>query len=364
MYLLIVLLGFAAYILIASIFFHHKFNPGEAIVQGIGTAFVLSIVYMLGYSSQTYDIKIENSVIKSKEIVEKQCDMTWDEYSDPFCTNQQRRSVKTGQSCTTVDNRKVCTDTYTTEYRSIYPWERKYYARAENGYDFQISREDAQGAVVPARYTSIKIGDPVAVEVSYTNYIKGAASTILNPEVTEKTEIAYPRVRDYYNAARVIYTATKVDPVYLREWIEEFNVLNSELRKTGANVILLVTGNKQVWAEQLARGWDAHNINDIVIVIGSSSGNTIDWVDVRSWSKNELVDVTLRDELLNLKTIDKSKINDIILRVVKENYVLQDPEAFEYLAEDVEMPSWTIYVIGLLLLISPLITYFFYRNDF
>lgn len=363
MYLLVILLGFAAYILIASVFFHHKFQPQEALIQGLATTFILAVVYFIGYSSQTSDTMIINSVVKSKEIVERNCDMSWDFSSDPFCTNQQTRQVKTGESCSTVNNHRVCTPTYSTQYRSIYPWERKYYVYAENDYDYQISREDAQGATVPARYQSVELGDPVAIEVSYTNYIKGAASSILNPEVTEKTEIAYPRVRDYYNASRVIYTAHKVETDYLNEWIEEFNVLNSELRKTGANVVLFITGHSRLWAEQLARGWDAHNINDVIIVIGAKEG-TIEWVDVRSWSKNELVDVTLRDELLNLKTVDKSKINDIILRVVKEHFVLQEPEAFEYLSDDVEMPSWAIYLIGLLLLVSPLITYFFYRNDF
>jgi hypothetical protein len=329
-------------------------------IQAAITAGVLSILVMASSHYQTVDEKLVNGVVTKLNARKESCNQNWSDYSDSFCTNETTRSVRNGQTCTTVNKIRTCAPKYKTQYRSIYPWEIKYFVKTEIS-EHEISRVDRQGATAPPRFSSIKVGDPVTQSVSYTNYIKGASSTLFNQKYEDVPPIAYPDIYDYYNARRVIYFGIPASADFVNKWNEELAKVNSDIRKTGANAIIAVTNQNPDWAERLAQAWDAHNINDLIVVIGAD-GENIKWVDVRSWSKNDLVNITIRDEVMNLKTIDKTRINDIIKFSVMEYYDEESMDNFEYLAEDIPPPTW-LYIIAaiILLVISPLVTYYFSR---
>jgi len=354
------LIPLLAWLVLGKLIFKHEFSWGEMAIQAGVTAVVLSVLVMASSHYQTIDEKLVNGVVTKLNARKEACDQTWDDYSDGFCTNEETRRVRDGQTCTTINNKRTCTPKYKTQYRSIYPWEIRYFVKTEIS-EHEIRRVDAQGAVAPPRFSEIKIGDPVTQSVSYTNYIKGASSTLFNQKYEDVPPIAYPDIYDYYKSRRVIYFGAASNAEFVNQWNEELSKVNSDIRKTGANAIIAVTNQNQDWAERLAQAWDAHNINDLIVVIGVD-GENIEWVNVRSWSKNDLVNITIRDEVMNLKTIDKTRINDIIKSSVMEYYDEESMENFEYLAEDIPPPTW-LYVIAaiILLVISPLVTLYFSR---
>ena len=106
-----------------------------------------------------------------------------------------------------------------------------------------------------------------------------------------------------------------------------------------------------------------HNINDVVVVIGTDAEQNIEWVDITSWSESSFVDLRIRDELLDLGTIDKTQINMLIENAVIDNFTLQSMEKFEYLADDIIPPTWVFVVAFLILLVvTPAIAYVFIKH--
>lgn len=361
-YILIFLIILVTWIVIAKIIFKHEFTFEEMGIQVALTGIALAIVTVTGYSSLTSDEMIINGVVTELNPRRESCNQFWSDWPDSFCTNQHTRRVRDGQTCTTVNNKRTCTPKYKTQYRSVYSWERRYFVETTVG-DYEISRVDAQGVNYPPRFSSIELNDPVSTTVTYTNYIKGAADSLFNQKLQEVPQVSYPSVFDYYNINRVFYTDSTA-PEFLSEWNEDLQQLNADIRQTGANVIINVTGKDQTWAEGLSQSWDAHNINDVVIVIGVQ-GDTISWVDVRSWSSNEMVDIVLRDLILDLGVVDKDKINDIIRITVTEQYKAQKMENFEYLADDITLPNWALILVGfILLIVTPGASFYLSKNRY
>lgn len=362
--ILLFLIPLLIWIGIAKLIYKHEFSFAEMGIQAAITGLVLIGLSFAGYHSVTSDTKIVNGVVQELIPRKESCKTYWSDSRDSFCTNQDTRRVKTGtQSCSTNSTTKVrtCRDNYKTQYRSEYPWERRYFVDSSIA-KFEINRVDRQGVNTPPRFAEIQIGDAVSKAEDYTNYIKGSASTLFNQKLEEVPKVSYPEIFDYYRVNRVFYTDLP-EPSFLAEWNKDIARLNSSLSKTEANVIINVTGKDQTWAEGLAQAWDAHNINDVVITIGAS-GEQISWVDVRSWSSSEMSDILLRDKILEIGSIDKDKINRVIEEVIPENFKVRDMKEFEYLAEDIPPPTWLLILAGIILIIiSPAVSWYLSNND-
>lgn len=357
---LLFIIPLIVWLIIAKLIFKHEFSWAEMGIQAGVTSVVLALLVVMGTHYQTVDYKMVNGIVTNLNAKKKNCNQMWSDFSDGFCTNEYTRRVRDGQTCTTINNKRTCTPKYKTQYRSIYPWEIRYFVETEIS-NHEISRVDAQGAETPPRFSEIQKGDPVTQLVSYTNYIKGASDTLFNQKYEDVPPLAYPKVYDYYKVRRVIYFGAPSNSDEVSEWDKQLAILNADIRETGANVIIGVTNSTQDWSERLAQAWDAHNINDVVVVLGVDN-ETIKWVDVRSWSEYDIVNIEIRDEILNLKVVDKTKINDIIKSAILEHYKQQPMENFEYLAEDIPPPTW-MYIIAaiILLVITPGVTYYFSR---
>lgn len=359
--ILLFLIPLVAWILIAKLLFKHEFTIEEMGIQVAITGIILALLSFAGYSSMTDDVMMVNGVVTKLDPRKESCNMYWSDWPDSFCTNQDTRKVRDGQTCTTVNNKRTCTPKYKTQYRSVYPWERRYFVKSTIS-SYEIRRVDAQGANTPPRFSEIKLNDPVTEMVPYTNYIKGAAATLFNQKLENVPVIDYPEVFDYYHVNRVFYTDLPAPP-FLKEWNRDLEKLNAKFRNTGANVIINVTSKDETWSETLAQAWDAHNINDVVVTIGVT-GEKISWVNVRSWSSDKMLDVVTRDMIMLLPRVDKDMINDIIDVTVSEHYKPQKMEDFEYLSDDVEAPTWLYIIAGIILLIvTPAVTWFLSNND-
>lgn len=350
---------------VVKLYFHYKFTWAEMGIQALGSVLVICGVFAMAGYSATYDTQLINGVVTETNAVKKNCQSGWHDYSDSFCTEYRTRQKKTGQSCSTDSNgRKSCHDTYKTQYKSIYPWERRYFVETDIKYSYEISREDSQGVTYPQRFNEVKLGDPVTVQKEYVNYIKAAASSLFNKTPPADTAIlAYPKIVDYYRANRVIITGYSASNALYNEWNTQLAQLNANIRKTGANVIIVVTNDNVEYPEMLARAWDAHNINDVIVTIGMS-GEEIAYADVRSWSDKSLVNVEITDHILNLNKLDPAQINQIIETAITDNFKLKPMTDFEYLAEEIPAPTWSLVLAALILLIvTPGVTYLFHKHD-
>ncbi len=351
---------YLAYLSVCKILLHHTLSWQEIAIQGIPTTIVLSLIILMSYNFNTYDEMIVNGKITDIQPIKKNCKTYWSSSPDSFCTNNYTRTVKIGETCSEDSKgNKICTPIYDTEYMSIYNWERRYFLQSTIG-EYEIDREDKQGVIYPQRFKSVKLNDPVSKFVSYTNYIKGASNTLFKNKIEDGQKIEYPVLYDYYKIQRVFYVTDNIKE--LNDWNDDFSKLNSSFKD--ANVILFINYEDKNWPEKLAQDWYGHNINDVIIVIGLNKDETISHVDVRSWSSNDLVNISIRDEILNLKTIDKDKINSIIYDNVNKYYIYQSMDNFKYLEDDIEIPSFVyVLILIILLLVSPVITYFFHKNE-
>jgi hypothetical protein len=358
--ILLFLIPLVAWILVAKVLFKHEFSIQEMGAQAVITGLALALLSFLSFNSLTGDTMMVNGTVTKLDPRKENCNMYWSDWPDGFCTNQYTRRVRSGETCTTINNKRSCTPTYKTQYRSVYPWERRYFV-ATTITSYEINREDNQGVKTPARFAEIKLGDPVTSLVSYTNYIKGASNSLFDQKLEDVPYIPYPEVFDYYHINRVFYTDLP-EPIFLEEWNRDLEKLNADLVKFGANVIINITSKDETWAETLAQAWDAHNINDVVVTIGVKD-EKISWVNVRSWSSDKMFDIVTRDVLLLLPRIDKDMINDIIRINVAKLYKQQKMEDFEYLLDDIETPTWLYVIAAIILLIVTPLTSLFLSDD-
>jgi len=362
-YALLFIIPFLVWIGIAKTFFHFDFSWGEVAIQSFVTMAVILFIFATGSASQTRDTKIVNGVVTQLEPKQKNCPSGWVSSSDSFCTEYRTRSVKVGESCSTVNKVRTCTPIYKTEYNYDYPWERRYFVKTDIDTTFEIDRVDRQGSNTPPRFFEIVIGDPVAISVPYTNYIKGASESLFNKTYEELPPIAYPKIRDYYKVYRFLVYGVEFNADDFNQWNKKIAQLNSNVRKTGANFVLIVTKDNQNFGEMMAQAWDAHNINDIVATVGMD-GNNVEWVDVRSWSDNSIVEVEIRDSILNIGTLDIDKITATVEQSIMEGFQLKSMDDFEYLAEDIPPPTWAIVLaLIVLIIITPVVTYIFNKYD-
>jgi hypothetical protein len=349
---------------VTKLYFKWEYTWKEFAAQAGGTLLVLTLVFVAGSYGQTYDTQLINGVVTKLDAKQKSCPSGWNSMRDSFCTEYRTREVYSHTTCSGTGSDKSCTRHYDTEYNYIYDWERKYFVDSDIPQQFQIARVDRQGATTPPRFAIINIGDPVTGSYSYTNYIRAATDSLFaEEEPVEVLPIAYPGVRDYYVANRVIFSGQPVSGELFRQWNQSFAVVNANIRKTGANAIVVVTASGPEFALALAQAWEAHNINDVVTVIGMT-GDTVSWVDVRSWSESSLVAVEIENEILNLKVLDTQAIDAIIEGAVLDKFKLQSMDKFEYLADDIAPPMWSMILAAMMLLIvTPLITYVFHKHD-
>ena len=349
---------------IAKIYLHYSITWREFAIQAGGTLMVIFALFQAAGYSMTYDTKLVNGVVTELRPRQESCPVGWQDFTDDFCTEYTTRTVKRGETCTTNSNGvRTCTPIYDTEYRYIYPWERRYFVDSDVPETFEIDRVDRQGVNTPPRFSQIELGEPVTVSQTYTNYIRAASASLFNEGDPEGTApIAYPRVEDYYRSNRVIFTGYSATNELYQQWNQELSQLNADIRETGANVILVITGNPESFATELARAWESHNINDVVVTIGMSA-DRVAWVDVRSWSDTSRVELEIKNRILDLGTLDNTAINAIIRDSVTEHYTLQPMEEFEYLADEMAPPNWALIVAAVILLIvSPFVTYYFHKN--
>jgi len=367
MYILFFLIPVVVWIVIAKLIWHHHFTVKEVVAQIIPTIIVISTVFLVSDMYQTYDTKIINGEVTSKNPKKESCPIGWVKYTDSHCTEYFTRIVKVGETCSTdSEGKRTCTPNYDTEYNYIYPWERRYFVYSDINETYEISRVDAQGVNFPPRFDGISIGDPVSATRSFKNYVMAASSSLFNVgnyENLDTISIPYPAIYDYYKVDRVIDMTGIQSADFIKNWNVSLAEVNKNIRETEANVIVVLTNEDVSFAEKLQIIWQGHNINDVIVVIGLND-KEISWVDVESWSSESMVNISLRDDIKNLNTIENfAFINDAIAQNVSQYFNVQTEQDFEYLSNDIKPPMLTLLLAFIILLVlTPLVTYVFVKK--
>lgn len=208
----------------------------------------------------------------------------------------------------------------------------------------------------PTRWTQVRLGDPVTAAHSYTNYVQAANNGLfytdaesLDPEFAP--ELEYPiQVYDYYHVDRVLSEGVEV-PGGLAAWNSRLEQILKTLGPTKqANVIVVMTNSpSQAYAQALMTKWEGANKNDIVVIAGFPDGTTKAgpaWVSVHSWAKEDLMNVVMRDDLLDNPEwwASPNMLMPNLEKIITERFVRRPMAEFEYLADEIE-PSMTALII-------------------
>lgn len=201
----------------------------------------------------------------------------------------------------------------------------------------------------PQRYSIIQKGEPACIQHSYTNYIRGVPDSVLRPAAAEvKAKYAgkipeYPiHVYDFYRANRFVAAGLNVP---------EANVWNqgiSEIAKVvgprkQANVVVVSTSYDPDFYFALQDAWVGGKKNDVIVVIGQKQyGGPADWVRVMALTKSDILQVTLRDAILELPNVSANAVLPVIRDTILKNYDRKEMKDFKFLEDQIDPPTWVI----------------------
>ena len=350
-------------IMVATHYFMNcSYTIKEMLLQFVATVLIIFGLLAIDNSLQIGDYKTINGVVSQKEVVQRNCRQYWSTSEDSWCETHDTRVV-TKTRTVTVDGKTKVETYFETEYRPRYSWERKYYVNSTIG-DYKIARVDDRGSYVPPRYDIVKIGDPVSGTERYKNYVGAVSSSLFkySDDAFPEVEIEQPKIYDYYNIDRFISDIPLQQDI--RDLNKTLSAVNSSI-DTGANVVVYVTDKPETFSNSLQVKWQGYKINDVVITLGvDKSTGMYQYVDVKSWSESSSVEFSIEDALRG-KGLDTIK-EDIVTvgQIANENFSEADPEKFSYLKYQIEL-SWftTILLILISLVVTPIVTYLFCRND-
>lgn len=324
----------------------------EFIVQEVVIIIIIASGYYLALSSKSSDTELWNGVIARKWQDTQSCCHSYPCNCHEVCSGSGE-----DRSCS-----EICDTCY--EHSNDISWE----AISSNQELVFSDRCNSPSSSPPERWNQIIVGEPTAVEHSYTNYIKGNPDSILRRQGYEekyKGRIPrYPKVYDHYRAERFLVLGLSVPD--RRETSAKLNALNGEFGAAKQVDIILILTNMDdpEYAEAVREAWLGGKKNDVVIVVGAPSFPKLSWVSVLSWSKSEDMKIAIRDKLLAMPTWSGSEALKIIRHEVGNRFVRRRWQDFDYLKSTIE-PSvsmqWTLGIVGVLLSIG--LSFYFWIFD-
>ena len=326
-----------------------KITNKELLVQlGIVNS-LLVLFWVIGNLSLSLDTEILNGKVVDKQRNRVSCEHSY--------------SCNCRQVCSGSGDKKTCSTVCQTCYEHSYDVDWDVYTSVGN---FSIEREDRQGLIQPKRYTDVIIGEPAAREHIFRNYIKAAKDSLFNnKEIESKYSVPdYPSVFDYYRANNVIVNGNPhVD-------VKSYNtLLRDQLKVLGAkkqvNIILIFTSvSSQDYAVAVRNKWLGGKKNDVVVVIGTQDGKIPMWANVFSWSTNDLVNTTIRNDVIEQNDLTPEKLVATISTDVNKHFVRKPMEDYEYLKNSVEPPLWCVILCVLITVGGSVgLSVFFYKRN-
>lgn len=310
-----------------------KDKPDE-VYFAIGVATITYIMLSVGLhfavkQSQGIETMVLNGYVTKKQQERTSC-------SHSYSCNC--RTVKSGKTTTTK-----CDTCY--EHTHDYDWV-VYSSLGDYTY---INTIDRQGKEEPPRFTSVKIGEAYSIEQQYFSYIKASPLSVFKDykEYDKEPIPSQPKVYDYYRLKHVVDWKSEYKNT------QEVNTLLTQALATTsgkikANAIVIFYGGSESIVNATRVKTLGGRINDVTIFINADVNGNIRKVHAYSWSKNDIVHVKLRDDILAMKTIDNQKLVDIINNDLLKYYKHRSNEEFAYLEHNIQFPVWYYVMQGIL----------------
>ena len=341
--------------IMATIFFvlaKRSITLKEFLLQMAIQACIAGISAYIIYNYNTWDQETLNGTVVSKTREEVSCSHSYECNCYESCSGSG-----SSRSCS-----RVCSTCY--EHSYDVDWN----VNSDIG-SSTIDRVDRQGLDQPSRWTRAKVGEPYSDSHRYINYIKAAPDTLFRHQgLVEKYKDKIPnypdKIFDYYRIDRMI-TVNKSLPD-LNEWNRNLSDINRDIGQARqVNMIVVIANNLPIeYFYALEQAWIGAKKNDVVLVIGTNDNNEITWTETMAWTTNQLFKIKLRDQIMDLKTIDREKIISILKEEVSSGYIRRPMKDFEYLKASIT-PSVSEWVVSLILgiLASIGISYWVYTQD-
>lgn len=355
---LYILLVPMAWLLTMKFVLRTTFNWKELAISLVVVSIMVVATIELGKYGMTQDTEVWNGKVASKDRIHG----TYEESYSCNCTSS-------------TDSKGNRTETCQTCYRTHYTvdWIAKTTVGNVTFKSLDSTWRSVYNTADPVRYKQCKVGEPAAIEHSYTNYVQAVPNSLFHDASSIAEQYAgkvpaYPRVYDFYKYNRVI----NVDSKIAANDVGDLNRnLNNVLKLLGAtkqaNIVVVLTEiDDPSYRYAIENAWQGGEKNDVVVMIGLD-GETITWVDVMTWalnSGNEMFHVTMRDNILAMKEFNVAGLTTVIPEVITKLYDRPHMADYEYLADEIDPPTWVIW-LALFFAFggSAILTYVFHKHE-
>lgn len=339
---------------VAKALWRHEISLPEMLVNLLVGCAVAGAGYYIGIYASGYDVEVLNGRLVAKTAERVACDHSYSCNCVQSCSGSG-----TNQSCSTV-----CSTCYDHAY------DMDWLLKTEVG-TIEVARVDRQGLVEPPRFTRAKPGDPVAQTQSYQNYIKAAPESLFNTAADAALVARYTaklpeypaHVYDYHYVNRVLVQGVPLPD--LGQWQDELARILAKLgpAKQVNAVVVLTSEASPEYAQALRAHWLGGKKNDVVVVIGLPDYPRIGWVQVFSWSDQELFKVQLKDAIAHLGTLEREKLMLLLESHIQKGFVRKPMADFDYLKNEIELPLWALVILSLLSLGASITTSVFLSQN-
>ncbi|MBI5077203.1 hypothetical protein HZB94_02385 [Candidatus Falkowbacteria bacterium] len=329
-----------------------KITWKELGLHSITMIVIIGVGYFIAYKSRITDTEIWNGRIAGKTTNTTGCCHSYNCFCHQSCSGSGA-----SQSCI-----EVCSTCY------VHSNDVEWTATTTNGEVVFRDGCNSPHSSPPARWSQIKIGEPTAVEHSYTNYILGNPDAVLKQKgalAKFKGKIPdYPRVYDYYRVKRFISIGVSVpDIAGLNEQLDEINALLGKSKQVNI-IVIVVNETNASYLDALTEAWVGGKKNDFVVVIAAPAFPKIAWAGVMSWAKDEALKQALAGYMKELGDFNGKEILQAISTSVDKKFVRRHMADFEYLTSTIEPSNaafWILFMIAVLL--SIVLQTVFYIHD-
>lgn len=353
MEILYILLGPLAWLFFVKYFLRYTFSWKELGVSVVVVTILVTATIQLGKFGMTRDTEVWNGWVAEKV----RDHGTYEQSYSCNCTTDK----KGNRSCST------CYEThYTVDWFANTTVGKITFKSLDSTFRSVYNKPD------PLRYTQCKVGEPAAIEHGYTNYVQAVPNSLFhdNSKAFDYADKIpnYPRVYDHYRFNRVINVDSAIPTAQVNELDRNLdNVLKLLGASKQANIIVILTEiDDPTYRYTVENHWQGGEKNDIVIFIGLD-GTKITWVDIMTWalnSGNEMFHVKMRDGILAMEEFNVSKLTPFITKTITETYDRPEMAEYEYLADEIDPPTWVIW-LALFFAFggSAIATYFFHKHE-
>lgn len=360
-----------------------------------GSLGILFISNLINKYSLTSDQEFNSSIVSNARYYEY-----WETWVEETCTRQ----VPCGQTCTTSNGSTSCTTNYCTEtydcsycdhnndyYEAIDEINNSYsidkieydFLRKKWGSDIKFVELNRKinhygGCGVDGNAYQINWDKNIHKTETY-NWIKNFTNrtrlnksafnynlTISDSEAVSMGLYKYPKIKNDYKQEYLLgfdkikhkYNNATVDSIE-----SSFKYLNGSLgvnNKVHVFVLLFMNKPQDISIKQEIH-WEGGNQNEIVVCIGlNNKNNTLktEWVKSFSWTDNKKTLIDIRENIMELDSIDFFKCNKIISdAIIKDKYHYKNLDKdFDYL--DIDLSDNTIILDFILVFLFNLIALF------